>query len=434
MSRKNPIVTIVTSKSSPRLEYIVHHIFLQFLNIQYSIASSIPADDSIVILYGNANNDQSVLSIPSHELLFQTGSDQFLFNISEKENLQKAMAVPDSEGFTFDFDIFAWLFYLLSRYEEYQSKDLDSHSRYKSSNSLASQYSFLEIPLVDLWILKLTKEIRKKNNVDLWPKKSSRIIPSLDIDMPYAYHRKGLRASVGIFRDILSGNIGGIQDRWRYFTSGKDPFDTYAKLESLLKNYSQVCVFLLHNNNPPHDLNHIPGTIEWQSIIKRIHTWATIGIHPSYESNSRISKLESEKKALEIHVGEIEHSRQHFLKFSLPATYRNLIAIGIKNDHSMLYPDRIGFRASTSVPFLWYDLEREESTPLLIHPYAIMDVTMRYYMKLSPKEAIQKINSLKNDLATVNGNLGFLWHNSSMSRAYGWKKWMPVLLHLLKKR
>ncbi len=432
MALKSPIVTIVTPKSSPRLDYIVDHIFQKFLNVQYQITSSIPTDGSIVIHYGNTVKDQNVLSIPSHEWLFQTGRVQFQVDVLGEEGLHKSMIVLDSDKKTFNFDLFAWLFYLLSRYEEYQSKDLDSHDRFKSVNSLAYQYGFLELPIVDLWILRLTKKINQKHGVDLWPQKTGRIIPSFDIDMPYAYHKKGVRAYLGIFRDLLTWNIGGFQDRLRYFTSRKDPFDTYQELEKLQNGFSQVGVFLLQNNNPPYDLNHLSGSVEWQNIIKKISPWATVGIHPSYESHSSITTLESEKKALEVHAGQISHSRQHFLKFKLPTTYQNLIAIGIKNDHSMLYPDRIGFRASTSVPFLWYDLEREKSTDLLIHPYAIMDVTLRYYMKLSPQAAIQKIDELKKNLKLVNGDFGFLWHNSSMSRAYGWKKWVPVLLHLLK--
>ena len=342
------------------------------------------------------------------------------------------MIVLNSEEMTFDFDLFAWLFYLLSRYEEYESKDLDDHGRYKSSNSITTKYEFLETPLADYWIQKLSEKIESKFGINFWPQQEGKAIPSIDIDMPYAYNQKGARAYIGIFRDLLLGNIGGIQDRLKYFTTGKDPFDTYTELENLLKNESQTFVFLLQNYNLPYDLNHIVDKSEWKDIVTALSNWSSLGIHPSYESHESISKLELEKESLESQIGKVTQSRQHFLKFTLPYTYRNLITIGIKNDHSMMYPDRVGFRASTSRPFLWYDLEEEEATNLLVHPYAVMDVTLRYYMKLSPNEAILKINELQKTLENINGDLGFLWHNSSMSRAYGWKKWVPVLNHLLK--
>ena len=42
----------------------------------------------------------------------------------------------------------------------------------------------------------------------------------------------------------------------------------------------------------------------------------------------------------------------------------------------MGYPDTIGFRASTCTPFLFYDLDFEVQTPLMIHPYQLMDFSL----------------------------------------------------------
>ena len=93
----------------------------------------------------------------------------------------------------------------------------------------------------------------------------------------------------------------------------------------------------------------------------------------------------------------------------------------------MLYADRVGFRAGTARPFTWYNLSTESITSLKVIPYTAMDVTMRYYMDLAPTEAITAVKELQGEAKHVQGYFGFLWHNSSMSEAFGWEPWLPVL-------
>ncbi len=55
----------------------------------------------------------------------------------------------------------------------------------------------------------------------------------------------------------------------------------------------------------------------------------------------------------------INRSRQHYIRFSLPGTYRRLLQHGIDQDFSMGYGSINGFRASVASSFYWYDLERK---------------------------------------------------------------------------
>ena len=55
-------------------------------------------------------------------------------------------------------------------------------------------------------------------------------------------------------------------------------------------------------------------------------------------------------------------SRQHFLKINLPKTYQTLSELDIKEDYSMGYADHLGFRASVSSPFYFYNLDIEKQT------------------------------------------------------------------------
>ena len=66
-------------------------------------------------------------------------------------------------------------------------------------------------------------------------------------------------------------------------------------------------------------------------------------------------------------------SRQHFIRFTLPDTYRQLINAGIKEEFSMGYGSVNGFRASVALPFYWFDLEKNEATSLLVYLFCFMD-------------------------------------------------------------
>ena len=128
---------------------------------------------------------------------------------------------------------------------------------------------------------------------------------------------------------------------------------------------------------------------------------------------------------------QIRKSRQHFLKLHLPTTYRRLLEQNITADYSMGYAGAVGFRAGTSRPFYWYDLEKERSTNLCIHPFQVMDVTLKEYLLLSPEQAKIKISELVQAIQATDGVFCSLWHNSSFSFIENWEGWAAVYEHLL---
>ena len=124
----------------------------------------------------------------------------------------------------------------------------------------------------------------------------------------------------------------------------------------------------------------------------------------------------------------ITKSRQHYIKLHLPQTYRNLLTIGITDDYSMGFADSIGFRAGTSFDFYWYDLLNEEQTNLKIHPFCVMDVTLKDYMKLRWEHGNFVLKRLEEDVQKVDGTMTLIAHNESLSGYAEWAKWNEVLL------
>ena len=66
----------------------------------------------------------------------------------------------------------------------------------------------------------------------------------------------------------------------------------------------------------------------------------------------------------------------------MPETYRNLIEFDITDDYTMGYAAQPGFRASTCSSFNFYDLDREQETKLRVHPFCIMDASLRHYLNV----------------------------------------------------
>jgi len=114
----------------------------------------------------------------------------------------------------------------------------------------------------------------------------------------------------------------------------------------------------------------------------------------------------------------------------LPDTYRNLINNDIVNDYTMGYAEVPGFRASICTPFPFFDLDQDTATPLIIHPFAVMDGTLFNYMKLAPELAIGIIEKLINEVKSVGGTFIPLWHNQTLNDDGEWKGWLNVYVKM----
>ena len=92
----------------------------------------------------------------------------------------------------------------------------------------------------------------------------------------------------------------------------------------------------------------------------------------------------------------------------------------------MGFASSIGFRAGTCTVFNFYDLDQEIETKLRIIPFAVMDATLKFYMKVRPEDAINYIHPIIEEVKKVKGTFISLWHNESMSENKIWKNWSAV--------
>lgn len=331
----------------------------------------------------------------------------------------------------FPFDIFAASFFLLSRYEEYLPYEKDMYGRYAHENSLAYQGRFLDIPLINQWIQLFKKVLEQQFPSFVAKNAVFRFQPTYDIDEAFSYkHKSWLRNVGGAAKDLLQG-------KWKKFVQRSkalqkkiiDPYDSYSWMDALHQQYGLTpnYFFLVPERNGKYDKNILPSHKAMRELIRQQAAKYTIGIHPSWQSGDDHSLLGIEIKTLQVLTGKsITTSRQHFIRFTLPDTYRRLIAAGIKEDYSMGYGSINGFRASVASSFYWYDLQKEEQTDLLLHPFCYMDANSFYEQKYLSQQALEEMLHYLNEVKKVNGQFITLWHNTFLGTDYLFEGWREV--------
>ncbi len=428
-------ILIFTPQISNRLRYVTELIYKDLLGFEELDLSSSEEDyakaKGVKLAYTSSSKG---LTIPIYEnFIFGTTIEAINLEINWKDNLPYAFKVEEYIGnMLLDFDFHAWIFYLVSRYEEYLPFKPEKHGRFAASQSLAFREGFLDLPVVNLWVEKLRAVLIKHFPHHNIPEKPIfRYQPSYDIDYAWMYKHKGVKRQVGgLGRDLLKGAFAKVRQRLEvlYFQQ-EDPYFTFAYLDHLHSQYSdlQPIYFWLLGDHGPYDKNTNPKLKVMQDLIKEHQQYYLIGIHPSYASNAKEGQLEKELNRLELITKQkVLLSRQHFLRLNFPSTYRSLLKAGIRADYSMGYADQIGFRASVASSFYWYDLEKEEITDLKIHPFMFMDVTLKNYMRVQKDEVLNIIQPIVDLTKAVGGELMTIWHNNSFCECEGWEGWRKV--------
>ncbi|MBC7885570.1 MAG: polysaccharide deacetylase family protein [Saprospiraceae bacterium] len=431
------MIKVVVPNITPRLSYTFDFIFKEVLGVEYAFyiySPDLENSDEPVIFYLHEPNLQHGIPIFPEGLLFETGLRDNTIEIGHLA--EKVIKLTKDEITISHADIFSFIFFCISRYEEYLPHTKDKHGRYLYTESLSFKKDFLERALVDECIILLKKSILKLYPHFNFPTVSGfELFSTVDIDQIWAYANKGWKNIWGCIRDLTRLNIFSFRRRlkaWR--NEAVDPFSSYPLIENLhKKNKIKLQFFvLLANKTGKYDKNH---DLNEPNFIKKLNLLSEsyeMGIHPSYESNRQPHLVLTEKATLEnIILKQVIHSRQHFLKVNLPETYYSLIDAGIRVDYSMGYADVIGYKASTGHHFFWYDLKKEQRTTLCIKPFQIMDVTLKNYMHLDAQQAIKRTSSLINYAKSIESPIGIVWHNSSLDEEGDWKGWVAVYEHLL---
>lgn len=423
-------ILVYTHKITNRNRFIFRLFFREHLGLTMELTDQVEKlqawDGPKVSYSANAIGDE--LHFASRNLLFEPGIREQNISVFDWNGNKVFFATGKTSALP--FDPFACAFYLVSRYEEYLPHIRDRLDRFDAHSSLAWEHGFLEKPVVNHWIIMVAELLQKKYPQLEIRKRKYTFTPTIDIDNAYAYRLKGLMRSTGGYaRALVNLDFKDFNRRTRVFAGlERDPYDTYAYQLEIQKKYDfRPIYFFLLGDYGVNDKNISPQNRKFHELIRSLADYADVGIHPSFGSNTDPQKLPVEISRLKNIVhGDITKSRQHFLMMKFPETYRNLAERDITDDYSMGFANETGFRAGICTPFNFYDLDNESESNLRIHPFAVMDATLNLYMKLSPDEAIARVNKLTEEVRSVNGDMMFIWHNETLSEDEKWTGWRRV--------
>lgn len=405
------------------------------LDIEYELTSDLEQYQNY---NGNkfayTNTDKSFEPhILSNSLLFEISVNLVLPEPSKFHNGFPVFFETSASSFI-SYDVFATAFYFATRYEEYLQPQLDKHQRYQAEQSLFYKHNLLQKPFLNNLINDFEKTLFEKFGIKSKHKKKFNAVSTIDIDNAYAYAHKGFKRNVGgALKDALQFNFKQLVTRVKSNVNDKyDPYNTFELIHSLHKRYkTSLNYFVLIGDYSHYDKNPHFENPYFIKLLKDLSTKYNMGLHPSYVCYNHLEKIEVEKKRLEnIIEKKVTTARCHFLRVKLPETYRAFINCGITDDYTMIYASQSGFRTGLCTPHQWFDLERNESTTLTIHPSVLMEGTLRDYNKLDGHTASNVIDNIITEIKQANGEFVSVWHNDSFTKENN--EWVTIYEKMLK--
>lgn len=422
------MLLVYTQKITPRITYTFKHICTRILGIPVGFTSKIEefvAHEGMKLSYGKQSLANEVF-IQNVDLLLEQGITDLEVKVQEWEDVPCFFAV--SEGSSIPFDIFAASFYMLSRYEEYLPHVKDEEGRFQASESLAFQEKFLERPVVDIWAMKFRKILQRKFPDYNFPEREFSTQNIIAVTEAFCYKKKGIvRVVLGLLLDLVQLKPKYVLNRFQVMLKFKrDPYDVFRRLIKFLKKHKVPMKFMFQVSDfSTHDRNINHNRLELQSLIKSVADYAEVGLQIGYYANQGIKVLKEEKTRLENilkrPVGSAINKKYNLL---LPDTYNNMVELEFEDDYSMGYPEALGFRAGTCTPFLFYDINFEITTPLLVHSYALGIEALN---SLKETEIEYKVLEIRRQIKLVGGNLTSLFTNIDFSEYANAKRNFKIL-------
>ena len=438
------MIAIFAPTSTNRLEYLLHHAICVTWGDTYRLFNE---QESFLQEVAEAKinySDQPMegaLWIPPAGLLAETGLRPLHPGISWHNGTPHCFptGVPGADQ---DWDPLSACFYFLSRYEEYMPHTADRHGRYQAEESTAAQNGFLQMAVVDHWLEDLAEALHRKFPAFMPVTSKVRFQPTYDIDQAYAYREKGfLINAAGFAKQLLHGNLKGIGNRAKVLAGREsDPYDTFALLRQLHEDEGlHPLHFVLFAPRSTHDKGISPENSTFRELVRHLKDDGKVGLHASYGSFHKQEALQHEKTALSECTGDkVTGNRFHYLRLSLPESYRDLVATGITDDYSMGYASNAGFRAGTCHPFQYFDLQQEKELPLTIHPLLFMENCFFNNEERTEAALWRQVKPLLDEAIRYGGEIVTLFHNHSFGPMPGHDLPIPELylkiIHYIKEQ
>lgn len=428
------MILIYTHSLTNRVSYAVELVFGNVLGLSYRLttdAGEYAQANSAKLAYTNRRPEQG-LFLESGSLLFEEGIyPQTLQKCGEYQRVP--VFFPSGKDSCLPYDLLSTVFYVATRYEEYLAFEADRHGRFQAEQSLAYRFHLLQRPFLNELIEDFGALLKQQFPKLEFRERNFSFLSTIDIDNAFAYAHKGiLRNTAGLLKDLAEFDFRRVRDRLAAnVNDGKDPYNTFEEIAALShRTQTALQYFVLIGDYAAYDKNPHPANPGFARLLRSLAADFPMGLHPSYRSGDDVSLIAQEKARLETIIEKpVTSARCHFLRVHFPETYRAFDAAGITDDYTMIFASQCGFRTGLCVPFYWFDLERNETTKLRIHPSVVMEGTLRDYNRMSPEAAQALALELMKRIKYYRGEFVQIYHNDSFVPAQAsWKNLYQTLL------
>jgi hypothetical protein len=336
------------------------------------------------------------------------------------------------------FDIFGFIFMMLSRYEEAISERRDAHSRFPDSESIMYKYGLAKRPTVNEYTEVLWCYLSKCDPAIIRRSRGFRKKISCDVDHPFDVRSLSV---LGAFKR----SIANLTRHWNMkflltdichfvlnIAAPSSHFDRYYNNLNYIMDVNDQ-----HNNvvsfnfiplrtHPKYDDDNRIDDPQIIAIIDKIRQRGhEVGFHPGYETSTSLESfiesadlfwdVFSKRRKGQQSVG----GRQHYLRFDIlksPAMWQNS---GFDYDSSMGFSQDIGFRSGVCFEYPMYDLLKREKLTLRQVPLVAMeggglkrhDSSFHY-----SEDVIADFEKIKSLVKMYSGDYTLLWHNSHFNK------------------
>ena len=421
-----PVIVKISNNFIPEKEYVLDFVFRDILGIEYTLITEdrndylieFPNGKVITFIddfFNSVSEDYiKIENIPEHlkmlncgevsEIPVIFGSDQMFIN---ENNIRCG------------FDIFASVFFMLSRWEEIAVTEKDEHGRFPGKLSLAVKENFVDRPIVNEYIELLRSFIEELDPSVAMKEQETKITLTSDIDDLKKY------SNFNVFKKLAGDLVKRHSPKMFYqnfrefcmklLINSKDPYDTFEGLIELSKLTTEKPIFFIPTaDKSTYDSGWFKKKDFTETAIFIQSNGGEIGLHYGYDSMSSAEKITAEKELLEKKLNvKINSNRAHFLRLDIGNSFDNLVSSGFTQDYSLGYSKYAGFRCGTSYPFKPWNFKTRKPYDITVHPLIVMDATLNSHNKMSKKEIFNIIKKYKLTVEAFGGNLILLLHNSS---------------------
>lgn len=431
------MVLVYTHQITPRLTYIFKHIFENMLGVSIGFTKTIEtfvAHSGPKFSYTKKQLGNEYF-IPAHTLLYEQGVKLQTLDVESLDGFPIFFKTQVDSFFS--FDIFAASFFLLSRYEEALPHIKTPQGFFDPAQSIAGQYGFLELPVVDLWVKHLQKNLTvafpEFFNTNDEKKKSIKNV-LIEVLVPFRYKHRSLLVSLSdFFKSLWTFDLLQLFEQLAVlFRIKEDPFNTFNTWKSFFKSSTvSPKIFFLFSESSSFQSTVSIFNLSYQKIIKTMSDLFSLGLLVSVKSQLKASDfLELEKNNFE----SLTHKPISDIRMSseiqnLNTVYESLVVQEFNSDYSMGYQKTFGFRAGTATPFYFYSLSNEFQLPLKINPIITTEMGLKI---MSPEKAFQLLNDIHENLPLSSSSLTIVISNRFFSPIDENKSWLQEFKNYIK--